>query len=188
MQTHWRWGPWFSWRRGCWKPPGCVMHGSQGDTPAAAAVSRTAPAAQYVFYMRYSPADCSVAALWKWEWFLFLVLVELFHVLGNNFFTSSLYMWQQCNSMRPSAYPLASSYAASWQQLGVKLHSWHDCPSDTGPPASSGVCHHSCQHIFMFVLRNSLFNSACYLGKQKQGSLLISTSRQHDQNNPWQKK
>lgn len=50
-ETYLCWGPWLGLWLGCWQPPRCVLHRSEGPRPAGA--FRIAPVAPSIFYIRY---------------------------------------------------------------------------------------------------------------------------------------
>lgn len=129
VKTHRRWGPWFGLRRGCWQPPHCVMHGSEGRAPAGA--SRITPAAPSIFHSRYfcSAACCAQREKKSNRDFFsnperLLPCTETIVSLTSLNFTSGSRAPETSEKLhaRSSAAP-SSSYAAPWQRLGVRLHS-----------------------------------------------------------------
>lgn len=118
---------------------------------------------------------------------------------GQTLRSHPYFTWQQSNSKRLGAHPSASSYAASWQQLGVGLRSWQrlyiasltlsDLCVCVAFPVSVCVNSYKC-----LPWVQSFLNTVCYGGewkkkpKKKNSSWVINKSRRQDGNNPQQTK
>lgn len=162
--THWCWGPWFKWQRGCCKPRGCVIHGSQGNTPAAAA-SRTAPAAQSIVAMWYSPGCRSLAALWKLNVFFFfgpgwalLCLWSMFR--SHSYFSSATWLDPVCTTQ----LLLTQRHGNSW--VSGCTHG-SGCISPLTLGRLHGVSHLFCHHVTSYVMCYSVFYYYAWKNKNR---------------------